>query len=178
MIRRPPRSTLFPYTTLFRSDFILERHAGFAKLSEIDDADCVARHQQIIEAEITVLPRCPDLSDLVQHSAQSLDLSTEATRLPNPEPLRTRALPHQLTARRQNTRPFLVAPHSHFKRAQRINSALAQVHPFGDRPETMREAKPRHTGQAPLDLEPLVSLPRKAAKGIGHQFGEGAVEGA
>src|SRR2546429_4525124 len=25
MIRRPPRSTLFPYTTLFRSVFLLER---------------------------------------------------------------------------------------------------------------------------------------------------------
>src|SRR5256712_5186627 len=25
MIRRPPRSTLFPYTTLFRSDTVLER---------------------------------------------------------------------------------------------------------------------------------------------------------
>src|SRR3712207_7450652 len=25
MIRRPPRSTLFPYTTLFRSEFVLER---------------------------------------------------------------------------------------------------------------------------------------------------------
>src|SRR3712207_6994343 len=27
MIRRPPRSTLFPYTTLFRSGQALERHA-------------------------------------------------------------------------------------------------------------------------------------------------------
>src|SRR3712207_8484548 len=27
MIRRPPRSTLFPYTTLFRSDVVLELHA-------------------------------------------------------------------------------------------------------------------------------------------------------
>src|SRR3712207_8996524 len=26
MIRRPPRSTLFPYTTLFRSDLLLELH--------------------------------------------------------------------------------------------------------------------------------------------------------
>src|SRR2546427_11581407 len=25
MIRRPPRSTLFPYTTLFRSNFVLDR---------------------------------------------------------------------------------------------------------------------------------------------------------
>src|SRR5438067_7992476 len=42
MIRRPPRSTLFPYTTLFRSDLALHRlgllgqedraHAAFAKL--------------------------------------------------------------------------------------------------------------------------------------------------
>src|SRR3712207_7150222 len=27
MIRRPPRSTLFPYTTLFRSWFVLDREA-------------------------------------------------------------------------------------------------------------------------------------------------------
>src|SRR2546429_9879621 len=30
MIRRPPRSTLFPYTTLFRSQPLLEPHVGFA----------------------------------------------------------------------------------------------------------------------------------------------------
>src|SRR3712207_6997289 len=29
MIRRPPRSTLFPYTTLFRSDFDWSRRQGF-----------------------------------------------------------------------------------------------------------------------------------------------------
>src|SRR2546430_12592738 len=28
MIRRPPRSTLFPYTTLFRSDISLRRRRG------------------------------------------------------------------------------------------------------------------------------------------------------
>src|SRR2546426_6590711 len=28
MIRRPPRSTLFPYTTLFRSDFVYEKLTG------------------------------------------------------------------------------------------------------------------------------------------------------
>src|SRR3989442_2253694 len=32
MIRRPPRSTLFPYTTLFRSDYPLE-HAAQARLA-------------------------------------------------------------------------------------------------------------------------------------------------
>src|SRR5258708_21905080 len=38
MIRRPPRSTLFPYTTLFRSDPFLEVRARFGPFSrEIRD---------------------------------------------------------------------------------------------------------------------------------------------
>src|SRR2546425_10967494 len=32
MIRRPPRSTLFPYTTLFRSYQVLRRYGEFATL--------------------------------------------------------------------------------------------------------------------------------------------------
>src|SRR2546426_5102905 len=38
MIRRPPRSTLFPYTTLFRSQQVLERHhpRGAAELVQHD----------------------------------------------------------------------------------------------------------------------------------------------
>src|SRR3712207_7488651 len=32
MIRRPPRSTLFPYTTLFRSRVVLEHHRDVAVL--------------------------------------------------------------------------------------------------------------------------------------------------
>src|SRR3989442_4645736 len=34
MIRRPPRSTLFPYTTLFRSFFLLDSRATMAGLRE------------------------------------------------------------------------------------------------------------------------------------------------
>src|SRR2546429_4691602 len=33
MIRRPPRSTLFPYTTLFRSDFSAETIAGLDRFN-------------------------------------------------------------------------------------------------------------------------------------------------
>src|SRR5260221_9806768 len=36
MIRRPPRSTLFPYTTLFRSPMILVRSKGFAPATLAD----------------------------------------------------------------------------------------------------------------------------------------------
>src|SRR3712207_7254714 len=34
MIRRPPRSTLFPYTTLFRSRLLLDREQLLADLAE------------------------------------------------------------------------------------------------------------------------------------------------
>src|SRR5256885_11027736 len=36
MIRRPPRSTLFPYTTLFRSD-VLPRPAGVIRIHRFSD---------------------------------------------------------------------------------------------------------------------------------------------
>src|SRR5256885_17235960 len=54
MIRRPPRSTLFPYTTLFRSPAIIF----------IDEIDCVGRsrkadthpeHQQTINALLAAM---------------------------------------------------------------------------------------------------------------------------
>src|SRR5256885_7323123 len=35
MIRRPPRSTLFPYTTLFRS----ENHPGRERIRQVDDSE-------------------------------------------------------------------------------------------------------------------------------------------
>src|SRR2546430_4984347 len=39
MIRRPPRSTLFPYTTLFRSDVADDVEADAADMLDIDAAD-------------------------------------------------------------------------------------------------------------------------------------------
>src|SRR3989449_7823496 len=37
MIRRPPRSTLFPYTTLFRSQVLIDRAIGHARGNGPDD---------------------------------------------------------------------------------------------------------------------------------------------
>src|SRR3712207_7461512 len=41
MIRRPPRSTLFPYTTLFRSVDVVEGGPGFALELDFDGAGAV-----------------------------------------------------------------------------------------------------------------------------------------
>src|SRR2546430_7141974 len=44
MIRRPPRSTLFPYTTLFRSAAVLGHHAHFAQQIEFVEDFPDAQH--------------------------------------------------------------------------------------------------------------------------------------
>src|SRR2546430_12466355 len=44
MIRRPPRSTLFPYTTLFRSDAGGDRPGDHPR--EVEDADACERQHQ------------------------------------------------------------------------------------------------------------------------------------
>src|SRR2546425_5250985 len=54
MIRRPPRSTLFPYTTLFRSLGVGERHATELLLFriEIEVHVLAAQHAPIEAAEL------------------------------------------------------------------------------------------------------------------------------
>src|SRR5438067_6114884 len=61
MIRRPPRSTLFPYTTLFRSFF----HP-------------VQRHQVVL-VELALLPHGPD--DRAELPARQVRLDRKSTRL-------------------------------------------------------------------------------------------------
>src|SRR3712207_7340977 len=48
MIRRPPRSTLFPYTTLFRSGVLFITH-DFGVVAEIADRVAVMRAGRIVE---------------------------------------------------------------------------------------------------------------------------------
>src|SRR3712207_6966300 len=51
MIRRPPRSTLFPYTTLFRSVLcLLQQTLGLLKVDDVDPvplAEDVAAHLRV-----------------------------------------------------------------------------------------------------------------------------------
>src|SRR5256885_12061785 len=59
MIRRPPRSTLFPYTTLFRSRSLI----------------CIAEHSPIVRP-LTVTERAASFSRVPPHSAQTDRKST------------------------------------------------------------------------------------------------------
>src|SRR3712207_8968478 len=53
MIRRPPRSTLFPYTTLFRSLLLLQRLADLAEeLLVVVDVLDVLHARAVLRAEV------------------------------------------------------------------------------------------------------------------------------
>src|SRR2546425_4324801 len=59
MIRRPPRSTLFPYTTLFRSP-------DFQEFSEVVMTQCVADGLSILETRVSVFESYDDAVQLIR----------------------------------------------------------------------------------------------------------------
>src|SRR2546430_6698595 len=58
MIRRPPRSTLFPYTTLFRSVRVLRMHGGIAVGSLDQRAD--GRGRRVEDGAAVALDHLPE----------------------------------------------------------------------------------------------------------------------
>src|ERR1044071_5414464 len=87
MIRRPPRSTLFPYTTLFRSVIGKEGFAGGAALMGFEDA---APHTSMIQMPgmaVRIVPgvlreemlRRPTLLDRVHRFTQVLSTQISHT---------------------------------------------------------------------------------------------------
>src|SRR3712207_7100513 len=66
MIRRPPRSTLFPYTTLFRSG--LEVEAGVAEVGpeEVAVAHLVPRGDRAVVDELVADEQLQELGDLAR----------------------------------------------------------------------------------------------------------------
>src|SRR5256885_7375625 len=54
MIRRPPRSTLFPYTTLFRSEALVPD----ALVLEPDEAAAFVANSVVVDRNV-VMPSCP-----------------------------------------------------------------------------------------------------------------------
>src|SRR5688572_31725081 len=78
MLRRPPRSTLFPYTTLFRSPARRGPPAAATRLSDLSGLDQAVRveHELLGRALVEVLVA---VRRLVQRDHRGVDRSEEHT---------------------------------------------------------------------------------------------------
>src|SRR3712207_7420541 len=73
MIRRPPRSTLFPYTTLFRSDHaaVVERYLGEGQRSRLTQAALetlavIAYRQPVTRSRVSAIRRSEEHTSELQ----------------------------------------------------------------------------------------------------------------
>ena len=64
MIRRPPRSTLFPYTTLFRSDNLHD--SSLSEIFQMDDVKELLKHKEILAKLEKSVDYCEDVADVLR----------------------------------------------------------------------------------------------------------------
>src|SRR3712207_7040830 len=78
MIRRPPRSTLFPYTTLFRSELVPTGHhrgellAGDLALAEVPHAAAAVEQQEPVTDRVRVVRVVGDEHDRSEEHTSEL----------------------------------------------------------------------------------------------------------
>src|SRR3712207_7327430 len=81
MIRRPPRSTLFPYTTLFRSDRSLEKRIRATQVAPLLGGMLGVmtqgnRHQELLNEAIRLIARgVSENKDLIDRKSTRLNSS-------------------------------------------------------------------------------------------------------
>src|SRR5437016_9631173 len=81
MIRRPPRSTLFPYTTLFRSD--VSAHARVVALTDHRELEDGEGSVEVDAREVTVARRRVALEQLADRALRSEEHTSELQSLTN-----------------------------------------------------------------------------------------------
>src|SRR5690348_18017825 len=63
LIRRPPRSTLFPYTTLFRSRVDADAHRALVARGDVDEERNLVAHTLVLLVVVEVAGVVADLVD-------------------------------------------------------------------------------------------------------------------
>src|SRR2546421_5263146 len=81
MIRRPPRSTLFPYTTLFRSGLIMKAYSAFHSYSLGNQLLALVQCQMrgLQPGPINTFPKWKDLGRYVKRGERALTLCMPIT---------------------------------------------------------------------------------------------------
>src|SRR3712207_8558752 len=73
MIRRPPRSTLFPYTTLFRSERLVQvvgAVGGGDHHHALQRVEAVHLHQQLVERAVVLVVRAVAPARSEEHTSE------------------------------------------------------------------------------------------------------------
>src|SRR3712207_8912172 len=77
MIRRPPRSTLFPYTTLFRSKLLGNEPPNANQLRDRNDIGLIRRHGEITARLLRIFGFNLDLCPVLDISFRSEEHTSE-----------------------------------------------------------------------------------------------------
>src|SRR2546426_10789406 len=85
MIRRPPRSTLFPYTTLFRSHVVRRREALAAVEQARQRVVALADLHQLVQAHVPA----GDRIDVVDHRLELEPVERRAHEVTHPDRVRS-----------------------------------------------------------------------------------------
>src|SRR3712207_8657378 len=85
MIRRPPRSTLFPYTTLFRSSALLKPHKVICEVDELSPDNPVNNLLHWAVIQLTALVTQPRVRHELSVQAARLPTKTQPVRPPRSE---------------------------------------------------------------------------------------------
>src|SRR5256885_9545190 len=81
MIRRPPRSTLFPYTTLFRSQYLEFLYDGNSRITTVRDETLRAWTYQYTSNRLTLVTDPLSNSTLYIYDASNRISDRKSTRL-------------------------------------------------------------------------------------------------
>src|SRR2546427_7614935 len=81
MIRRPPRSTLFPYTTLFRSDFVAAEDVVVLNVSRVIPARLHGKRETGNVAELLVIRELSDGTWLAMGDRKSTRLNSSHSQI-------------------------------------------------------------------------------------------------
>src|SRR5256886_6107291 len=100
MIRRPPRSTLFPYTTLFRSEANLERDVAQMETAKVQEK----RYATLVEKELVAREQYDQVRTVMarseEHTSELQSQSNLVCRL-----LLEKKKPHLRSLRTLDSRP-------------------------------------------------------------------------
>src|SRR2546421_4498652 len=81
MIRRPPRSTLFPYTTLFRSQTVPEQKPVYGRLFQTPFADRIRHEADIPTMTVGNVASYADVNRSEEHTSELQSRSDLVCRL-------------------------------------------------------------------------------------------------